>query len=140
MNAIVPYLFFGGRCAEALELYTNALNGRVSTTIRLGEVNPQASEEHKDWLLHAELEVGGRVLLMAGDGMPSALRPEGAGPVSLAVDCESTDEQDRILAKLRAGGEVVVEPHDTFYGGRMAVVTDRYGINWILNWIPAREA
>lgn len=136
MTTLYPYVFFGGRCEEALQLYCDALSGRVRTQMRLGEVNPDVADEHKRWIIHSELEVDGRLLMMAGDGMPSAPRPEGAGPVSLALGCDSTEQLEQVLGKLRDGGEVLIEPHDTFYGGRMGVVKDRYGISWMLNWSP----
>lgn len=136
MTTLYPYVFFGGRCEEALARYSDALGGRVKTMMRLGEVNPGTAEEHKRWIIHSELEVDGRVLLMAGDGVPSAPPAVGPGQVSLALAFDTVDELERVFAKLSDGGEVLRPVHDTFYDGKMGVVRDAFGVSWMLNWSP----
>lgn len=134
MTTLTPYLFFGGQCAEALDFYAKALSGRVKQSIPMGEAMLDASPENANRIIHAVFEANG-FMFMASDGVPGAPRVSG-GQVHLALDFETKEEQERVFANLGEGGEIVRPLHDTFYGGRMGVLTDRYGIQWMLNWSP----
>jgi len=129
-----PYLFFDGRCEEALAFYAEALSGRATTIIRMGEAMKDTAPEHANKIIHALFQAG-EVSFMASDGMPGEPAPTG-GSVSLALDFDTTEEQERVWAKLVEGGSVLTALHDTFYGGRMGVLTDKFGIRWMLNWSP----
>lgn len=136
MIGMAPYLYFSGNCEAALAFYADVFGGTVKTRIRFGEAIPNSAEQHKNWILHAEFEAKG-MNLMASDGMPGAPHSPG-GQVSLAIAVESTEEQDRLWAKLSEGGKVCHPLENTFYGGRLGAITDRFGISWMLNWSPAR--
>lgn len=139
MIGMAPYLYFGGKCEEALGFYADAFGGRIKTMIRFGEAMPNPAEEHERWILHAEFEAQG-MNLMASDGMPNTPVSPPSKQVALAIAVDDTAEQDRIWAKLVEGGTVVQALHDTFYGGRLGMLVDRYGISWMLNWSPAPQA
>ena len=71
-TAITPYLFFGGRCEEALEFYRTALGAEVEMLMRYNESpDPpppgvlQPGFERK--VMHASFRIRG-VPLMASDG------------------------------------------------------------------------
>jgi PhnB protein len=134
MTTLTPYLFFGGRCEEALSFYAEALSGRATTIIRMGEAMKDAPDEHKGLIIHSLFEAKG-LSFMASDGMPGE-PPDPGGPVSLALGFDTTEEQERVWAKLVEGGTVLTALHGTFYGGRMGVLTDRFGMRWMLNWSP----
>lgn len=138
MIGMAPYLNFSGKCETALSFYSDAFGGKVKTLIRMGEAIPNSAEEHKRWILHAEFEAPG-MALMASDGMPNAPVLPPSGQIALAIAVDDTAEQDRIWAKLVEGGKVMQPLHDTFYGGRLGMLTDRFGITWMLNWSPARQ-
>lgn len=136
MTTLTPYLFFGGDTEEALQFYAEALSGRVKAIIRMGEAMPDVAPEHAQRIIHSLFEAEG-LTFMASDGMPGTPK-EGANRISMALGFDTTEEQERVWAKLAEGGEVLKELHDTFYGGRMGVLTDKFGIQWMLNWTPER--
>jgi len=131
-KTLIPYLAFGGRCEAALQHYAETLGGRVKALMRLGEAMPGSAPEHAQHILHAELEADG-LFLMASDGMPGAPPPKPGDNVALALWVGSVDEQDRVWAGLAEGGTVGHPLHDTFYGDRMGVLTDRFGIRWMIS-------
>lgn len=134
MTTLTPYLFFGGRTEAALSFYAEALSGRATAIIRMGEAMKDAPDEQKNRIIHSVFEAKG-LSFMASDGMPGE-PPAAEGPVSLALGFDTTEEQERVWAKLVEGGKVLTALHDTFYGGRMGVLTDRFGMRWMLNWSP----
>lgn len=136
MIGMAPYLYFSGKGEEALKFYADVFDGRVKTMIRFGEAIPDSAPEHRARILHAEFEAPGMVF-MASDGMPDVPPSPPSMQVALAIAVDDKAEQDRLWEKLEKGGNVIRPLHDTFYGGRLGVVTDRYGICWMLNFSPA---
>jgi PhnB protein len=132
MRTMNPYLFFYGRCEEALDHYTDALGARVKTKMRFGEAMPSTKAEHARLIVHAEVE-GEGLFFMASDGMPGATPPAAGGRVSLSLRLGSLDEQDRVWGKLADGGVVQHPLHQTFYGDRMGALTDRFGVDWMVS-------
>ncbi len=131
---IQPYLFFGGRCQEALEFYRTAVGAQVDM-LMLHKENPeppppgvlQPGFENK--VMHATFRIG-ESILMASDGC-------GEGPgfsgfsLSFAVPTEA--EADRAFAALAAGGEVKMPLAKTFWSPRFGMLTDRFGIGWMIS-------
>ncbi len=134
-TSLFPYVHLSGRCEEALLFWAETFRGRVKAKIRMADVMPEVDPAHADWIIHSVFE-GGGFEFMASDGMPTEQPPPPGGPVSLALGFEDRDEQARVFAALSKGGEVERDLHATFYGGRMGVITDPFGISWILNWSP----
>jgi len=131
MKTLRPYLGFDGRCEAALQFYAQAFNGEIKSMQRYGEAPVQAAEKDKARVMHAEFAAEG-VEFMASDGPPSNPRRVGDN-VTLAVMLESKEEQDRIWNKLSEGGTVVQPLQETFWGARFGMVTDQFGIPWMLN-------
>lgn len=138
MIGMAPYLYFSGRCEEALAFYVDTFGAQIKARIRFGEVIPDTDKAHERWILHAELEAKGMSLMMS-DGMPNTPISPPSEQIALAIAVDDTEEQDRLFAKLGAGGKVDHPLRDTFYGGRMGMVRDRFGIMWMLNWSPPRQ-
>jgi len=134
-NTLVqPYLFFGGRCEEALEFYRTALGAKVDFLMRYKE-SPEpappgslpAGFENK--VMHATFRIGSATL-MASDGCEEGANFEGFS-LSLAVPTEA--EADRAFAALSAGGKVGMPLGKTFWSPRFGMVTDRFGIGWMVS-------
>jgi PhnB protein len=134
-NTIVQsYLFFGGRCDEALEFYRTALDAKADFLMRYKE-SPEplppgrlpAGFENK--VMHATFHVGGTTL-MASDGCEEGQRFEGFS-LSLAVPTEA--EANRAFAALAAGGQVKMPLTKTFWSPCFGMVTDRFGIGWMVS-------
>ncbi len=138
---VQPYLFFGGRCEEALEFYRTALGARVEMLMRYKE-SPEAPPPgmvppgYENKVMHATFHIG-EGTLMASDGCGEA--PTFAGfSLSLAVATEA--EADRAFAALAKGGEVKMPLAKTFWSPCFGMLTDRFGVGWMVSVVPAEKA
>jgi PhnB protein len=131
---IEPYLFFEGRCEEALQLYTKVLGAKVEMMMRNKE-SPEppppgmlpAGSENK--IMHASLRIGeGRI--MASDGHCSG-SPSFKG-ISLSVAARDEAEAKRFFAGLSDGGAVQVPLGKTFFARAFGMLTDRFGVPWMI--------
>jgi len=131
---VTPYLHFDGNCEEAITFYASALDGSIESLNRYGgsPLEAMAGETHKDKIMHATVVAGG-VKLMASDTVPG--NEHGAGNAKVALALYSADEAEAAKAfeALAAGGEVTMPLQDVFWGGRFGMVTDRFGIRWLMS-------
>lgn len=133
MKEIVTYLTFDGNCREAMTFYSNCLGGNLALT-PFSEMPGDHPPEAKDRIMHARISrAGGSPVLMASDTMPGVPFHPGAG-FSISIMCESADEIDRLFAALGEGGKVGMPLGDQFWGARFGMLTDKFGIHWMLNF------
>ena len=131
---VQPYLNFDGRCEEAIEFYRKALGAEVTMLTRFkdspephqpGMCPPGAGNK----IMHASLRIG-ETTVMASDchcgGQPSF---QGFS-LSLTVPNEAAAE--RAFAALGQGGQVQMPLGKTFFAARFGVVTDRFGVSWMI--------
>lgn len=129
MRSLNAYLFFAGNCREALEFYQHALNGKIDSLQTYGEGNIAENDSQKDLVMHADFRIGD-VHMMAAD----SVRPVESGTnISLNLNFETEDEQTEVFNKLAEGGKVTMQLEDTFWGARFGMITDKYGVQWMLN-------
>ena len=134
MMNVQPYLFFDGRCEEALEFYRSALGAEVTMLMRNNEspeppppgMVPPGSEKK---ILHATFRIG-ETTLMASDGHCQG-KPEFKG-FSLSITVASEAEADRVFAALGNGGQVQMPLSKTFFSPRFGMVADRFGVGWMV--------
>jgi PhnB protein len=132
---VEPYLFFEGRCEEALEYYKRALGAEVTMLMRYKEA-PDAPPPGMlppgsgNKVMHASLSIGGATV-MASDGSCSG-KPGFQG-MSLSISLTSEAEADRLFAGLADGGKVDMPLGRTFWSPRFGMVTDRFGVAWMIN-------
>ena len=103
---INPYMMFTGQCREAFDFYAKALGAPVVYALSYGEspMAEQCEAGQKDWIMHAQIEGGGAVL-MGADG-PQVDAPAGSGTV-INISVDTPDEAVRVFAALLEGGKVV---------------------------------
>jgi PhnB protein len=132
--AILPYLFFEGRCEEALAFYAQALGATTGQVMRFRDAPdppppgmlPPGSE---DRIMHAEVTIGD-AKLMASDGHCSqAARFAGFG---LSLPARDAAEAGRYFAALADGGEVRMPLGATFWSPCFGMVQDRFGVLWMV--------
>jgi PhnB protein len=134
------YLNYGGNCKQAFRFYEEHLGGKITMMMTHGEMpNPSAvPPEWKDAILHAQLEMGGTVL-MGADIPPDRFQPMRSAYLSLLVD--SIDEAELIYALLSDGGQIFMPIEETFFAHRFAMLRDKFGTSWmILNERPRPQA
>ena len=129
-----PYLFFRGRCSEAVAYYKQTLGAEEVTVICFKDSpeKPPASQMPTgmdDRIMHATLRVAGAELMMA-DGMRSGPTDFDCVAVSLTVSSEA--DVDRIVNALARDGKVQMPPGPTFFAKRFGGVIDKFGVNWMV--------
>jgi PhnB protein len=129
---VQPYLYFGGRCEEAIEFYRKALGAEVEMMLRFKD-NPETGETcmgppgADDKVLHTCLRLGD-TRVMASDGECQG-KPNFEG-FSLSLTAKSEAEADRLFGALSDGGQVQMPLTKTFFSPRFGMVADRFGVSW----------
>jgi len=131
--SVQPYLFFGGRCEEAIEFYRKALGAELVMEARFKdapEPQPGLPECFQDKIMHATLRIGD-TLLMASDG-----RCEGQATFegfSLSITVADEAEADRVFAALGEGGLVTMPLAKTFWAPKYGMLQDQFGVSWMVS-------
>lgn len=130
-----PYVTLNGNCAEAVKFWSDAL-GATSHIMRMGDSPMPVPPEAKDLVMHATIKTDS-LILMASDGM-GAQAPAPGNQVSISLNFTDKEEQTRVWERLSKGGTITMPLADQFWG-RFGVLTDRFGIQWMLNREAARS-
>jgi PhnB protein len=130
---VQPYLFFDGRCEEAVEFYKKALGAKVELLMRFKE-NPDPQPGmcppgSDDKVMHCAFHVGD-ALIMASDGMAGG-KPEFKG-FSLSVTANDAAHADKLFGALGQGGQVQMPLAKTFFSPRFGMVADKFGVSWMV--------
>lgn len=139
-NRIVqPYLFFSGRCEEALEFYKKALGAEIEMMMRFNE-SPEPHEPGRvppgfeSKIMHASFRIG-QTTLMASDGCSTEKAAfEG---FSLSISVPSEAEADQFFNALADGGQVRMPMSKAFWSPRFGMLEDRFGIGWMISVSPS---
>jgi PhnB protein len=132
---VQPYLFFDGRCEEAIEFYRQALRAEVTALIRFKD-SPDSGISPRnppDKVMHASLRVG-ETTVLASDGRCEG-RPVFQG-FALSLTVADAAEAERLFASLGDGGHVLMPLTKTFFSPRFGMVTDRFGVSWMIYVVP----
>ena len=130
---VTPYLFFDGRCEEALDFYKKALGAEVGMVMRFKECpdTPPADcvPADNNKIMHSAFQIGGTVV-MASDGMAKG-NPKFDG-FALSVNARDETEADREFEALAQGGQIQMPLGKTFFAKRFGMVADKFGVNWMV--------
>ena len=128
MKQIIPNLVVEP-CTEALDFYKKVFDGEIRNIQFVDGKEMFAGQEGK--VVHAELAINAQCVLYLCD----ALRPKTSGDnISLMLQLESIEEIDRLFLRLCENGTVIFPLQKTFWGADHAVVRDKYGIVWHLDY------
>jgi PhnB protein len=132
VTQLQPYVFFYGRCEEALKFYKDVFGGtyeimRVKDTPMVKDM-PDGSGER---VMHASFTAPS-ISFLASDGMESKTIDPDAGNVSLALSLADAALGDRCFKALSQGGKVTMPLESAFWGGRFGVIQDRFGNEWLI--------
>jgi PhnB protein len=134
---IQPYLFFNGRCEEALAFYKTALGATVDMIMRYSE-SPEPHPPgmvppgYENKIMHASFHVG-ECMVMASDGCGDTSKFAG---FSLSISLPSEDDAKRVFAALSDGGKVNLPLGKTFWSPCFGMVEDRFGMGWMVTVCP----
>ena len=128
---VEPYLFFDGRCEEAIDFYKKAIGAQVTSLMRFKE-NPEPSANPPgagEKVMHASFRVGDTTI-MASDGRNQG-KPNFQGfALTIAVNTEA--EAKKVFNVLADGGRVEMPLGKTFFSPSFGMLADRFGVNWMV--------
>lgn len=133
-----PYLFFDGRCEEAIAFYREALGAEVAMLMRWKD-NPEPPQPGmvqpgtEDHVMHASLRIG-ESTIMASDGRCLG-QPNFQG-FALSLTVADIAQAERVFAALGQGGQVQMPLAKTFFSARFGMVADRFGVSWMIHVAP----
>jgi PhnB protein len=132
---VQPYLFFDGRCEEALEFYKRALGAEVQMLMRFKDnPEPQANPTGAgDKIMHTSFRIGDSTV-MASDGRCQG-QPSFQG-FALSLTASDDAAAERLFAALEDGGQVQMPLAKTFFSSRFGMVADRFGVPWMIVVAP----
>jgi PhnB protein len=140
---IDPYLFFDGRCEEAIEFYKKALGAQVEFMMRNSE-SPEPPPEgmlppgSENKIMHASLHIGGALVIMTS-APPMCSGDASFKGFSLSLDCPDADTAREAFAALADGGQVTMPLGKTFWAPLFGMVNDRFGVGWMVGVSPDAE-
>ena len=141
MKAINITIIFNGKTEAALNFYKSIFGGDFINFQRMKEMPgaPPMSAEEGEKILHAALPVGNSVLM----GMDM---PQGRGTVNegnnfmVTLDTSSEEETTKVFNRLSEGGVVTMPLGHQFWGAFFGMVTDQFGIQWMLSYMNLHQA
>ena len=137
MPTINPYINFNGNAEEAFNFYKSVFGGEFATIVRFKDLEGpdfNVSEEDADKIMRIVLPIG-ESSLIAND-VPAALGrvSENENRSKIAVSAESREEAEKIFAGLSEGAEVEMPLGESPWGTSFAMLRDRYGIEWTVEF------
>lgn len=132
-SLVQPYLFFSGRCQEALEFYQQALDASIGMQMRFNESPDPLPEDmlqpgFENKIMHAEFQVGG-MTIMASDGCNDKTTFDG---FRLALSVPTKADANRIFTALAEGGNIDMPLEPTFWSPMYGQVTDKFNVGWMV--------
>jgi PhnB protein len=130
-----PYLFFDGRCEEAIAFYEKAIGAKVEMLMRYKDAPEQSGTPPgaSDKVMHASLRIGDTPV-MASDGFCRG-QPSFQG-FALSLTAPSPAEAESLFTALGDGGQVQMPLGKTFFAQAFGMVADRFGVTWMV-YVPA---
>jgi len=128
---VQSYLFFDGRCEEAIDFYKKTLGAEVGMLMRWKDCPDKSActPANENKVMHASLKIG-ESRVMASDGRNTG-NPEFKG-FALSVNAKDEADADRLFNSMSAGGKVMMPLGKTFFSPRFGMATDKFGVNWMV--------
>jgi PhnB protein len=132
MTQISAYINFEGRCSSAMHFYQQCLGGELNLQrISQSPMAAQMPSEKAGQILHGSLINNGIIIMGSDITHPDFLQ---GNNINLCLQCSSIEEIEEYFNALSKAGKVKTPLHQTFWGATYGEFTDRFGINWILNY------
>jgi PhnB protein len=137
MATINPYLNFNGTTEEAFNFYKSVFGGEFAMIQRFKDT-PQAGDLPLgvgDKIMHVSLPIGNGNMIMGTDAIESMGHPLTMGNnFYICISPESKEEADRLFNGLSAGGKIEMPLADMFWGAYYGQFTDKFGVQWMVNY------
>ncbi|MDL5052972.1 VOC family protein [Oscillatoria laete-virens NRMC-F 0139] len=130
---VEPYLFFNGRCEQALAFYESTLGAKRVMLIRFKD-SPDTPppgmipENWEDKVMHAAIQIGDQVVMLSDGCDPDG----GFSGFSLSLTLPDVSTCEKIFAALSQGGKVTMPLGKTFWSPCFGMLTDKFGVGWMI--------
>jgi len=133
MVKLNPFLRFNdSKCREAMNFYKDCIGGELEfMTVKGSPMSKDMPADKQDIIMHSTLKKGDWVLIGSDMMRDKAVVGDNVG---VSLECESESEIKEIFAKLSKDGDVFMPLEEVFWGAIFGLVTDKYGIEWMLNY------
>jgi len=126
-----PYLFFDGKCDEALDFYKKAVGAQTKMLMRFNQAPDQSmitpGSENK--VMHAQVQIGDTTVLMSDGRCSGNTNFQG---FALTITANTEAEADKIFGALAGGGKVTMPMAKTFFSPRFGMLIDKFGVGWMV--------
>jgi PhnB protein len=128
---VQPYLFFDGRCDEALDFYKGAVGAKVSMLMRYKECPDKSMLKAgtEDKVMHAQFQVGDTSILASDGHCNGNTNFQG---FSLAISAKTEAEAEKMFTALANGGQVQMPLTKTFFSPKFGMLADKFGVGWMI--------
>lgn len=141
---VCSYLNFDGETEAAFLFYRSVFQTEfIGRGIeRFEDIPPESghpliAEAIKKMVLHVELPITGGHILMGTDAPKEmGFSLNRGNNMHICIEPETRAEADRLFTALSEGGKVTMPMADMFFGAYFGEFSDRYGINWMINYQP----
>jgi PhnB protein len=145
MTTVNVYLTFNGNCKEAFDFYKSVFGGEFPYVGTFRDMPQDAGmtmpETELDRIMHISLPVSKETMLMGSDtGGEWASRFSQGNNFSISINTDSKDKADHFFGGLSPGGQVIMPMNATFWGDYYGMLTDRFGINWMISYNAGRQS
>lgn len=131
MTKISPFIKFNdGKCREAMTFYKDIIGGELEFMTVAGTPMEKDLPGKQDLIMHSTLKMGDWYVIGSDMMMDKAVMGDGVG---LCFECDTEEELRNVFNKLTEGGKVFMPVEEQFWGAWFGVVTDKYGVEWMLN-------
>ncbi len=138
MKTIHPYLNFNGNCEEAFNFYKSVCGGDFLSVQRFKDIpseeNMPVNESEKEKIMHVALPMGNETVLMGSDSLESTGNTNFGNNVAVSIQADSEEEATKLFNGISEGGKIVVPLSKTFWNAYFGMCTDKFGINWMVNF------
>lgn len=122
---------FNGTCEEAIDFYVKSLGGEKIFVQYYEDAPEEIPGVDKKKVMHASMKFSGGII-MASDSSPKYEVKSGDN-VQLSIGIDDAATAEKYFNNLAEGGKVTMPMQETFWAARFGMLTDKFGINWMIN-------
>lgn len=142
MTGVSPYINFKGNCEEAFNFYKSVFGGEFPYVGRYKDMPPsehKTSDADDNLIMHISLPVGDGYIMGSDVGGEWAKHTVEGNNISISINAANNQQADEWYNKLSAGGRQTMPMANTFWGSYFGMLTDKFGINWMVSCEPKHE-
>lgn len=128
-----PYINFkDGKAKAAMEFYKSVFGGKLEMSLFGDMPMPGMDESENDKVMHAMLEAENGITFMASD-VPNHIDFQPGATINMSLSGDNEEELKGYWDKLSEGANIFQPLEKAPWGDTFGMVTDKFGINWMVN-------